>query len=111
MEKRNKSAFNSIVQYIKSVKELKNKKKNNIIEDNDTSKDNVVIKEKKKINNVLNEFKLADTDFKGTIPSMNEYDNIGEHIRFLEESMNTNREKIKEISDLIEQLNLAFHNI
>ena len=111
MEKRNKSAFNSIVQYLKSVKEIKNKKKNIVLEDNDTSKDNIVVKEKKKINKILNEFKLADIDFKTTIPSMNEYDNIGEHIRFLEESMNTNRDKIKEISDLIEQLNSAFHNI
>jgi wobble nucleotide-excising tRNase len=59
----------------------------------------------------INEFKLADIDFLSTIQSMNEYDNIGEHIRFLEENMNTNREKIKEISDLIEQLNTAFHNI
>ena len=41
---------------------------------------------------------------------MNEYDNIGEHIRFLEENMNKNHEKIKEISDLIEQLNSSFYN-
>ena len=110
MEKRNKSAFNSIVQYLKSIKELK-KKKNLFIEENNTSMNNVVTQEKKKMNDVLNEFKLADTDFLETIPLMNEYDNIGEHIRFLEDNMNTNREKIKEISDLIEQLNAAFHNI
>ena len=110
MEKRNKSALNSIVQYLKSIKELK-KKEGLFLENNDNNIDNIVTKEKKKMNNVLNEFKLADIDFLETIPSMNEYDNIGEHIRFLEENMNTNREKIKEISELIEQLNSAFHNI
>ena len=71
----------------------------------------IILLLKKKMNNVLKKFKLADIDFLETIPSMNEYDNIGEHIRFLEENMNTNREKIKEISELIEQLNSAFHNI
>ena len=110
MEKRNKSALNSIVQYLKSIKELK-KKEGLFLENNDNNIDNIVTKEKKKMNNVLKEFKLADIDFLETIPSMNEYDNIGEHIRFLEENMNTNREKIKEISELIEQLNSAFHNI
>ena len=110
MEKRNKSALNSIVQYLKSIKELK-KKKSLLIDENNTSVNNLVIKEKKKIDDVLKEFKLADTDFLETIPLMNEYDNIAEHIRFLEDNMNTNREKIKEISDLIEQLNSAFHNI
>ena len=34
------------------------------------------------IREVLKEFKLADTDFLETIPLMNEYDNIAEHIRF-----------------------------
>ena len=110
MEKRNKSALNSIVQYLKSIKELK-KKKSLLIDENNNSVNNLVIKEKKKIDDVLKEFKLADTDFLETIPLMNEYDNIAEHIRFLEDNMNTNREKIKEISDLIEQLNSAFHNI
>ena len=40
---------------------------------------------------------------------MNEYDNIGEHIRFVEENMNINQEKIKDISNLIEQLNSSFY--
>ena len=109
MEKRNKYAYNSIVQYLKSVKEIK-KKKNIYLEGNETSMNDVVIKEKKKLNQNLNEFKIADNDFLATIPSMNEYDNIGEHIRFLEENMNTNRQKIKEISDFIDQLNAAFYN-
>ena len=110
MEKRNKSAFNSIVQYLKSIKELK-RNESLLTEATNNSLHNLVAKEKKKMNDVLNEFKLADTDFLETIPLMNEYDNIGEHIRFLEENMNTNREKINEISELIEQLNSAFHNI
>ena len=65
---------------------------------------------KKKLINGLKEFKIFNGDFLSTIPSMNEYDNIGEHIRFLEENMNKNHEKIKEISDLIEQLNSSFYN-
>ena len=110
MEKRNKYAYNSIVQYLRSIKEIKNKK-SMMLETHDDFMNDTIINEKKKINDAINEFKLADIDFLSTIPSMNEYDNIGEHIRFLEENMNTNREKIKEISDLIEQLNTAFHNI
>ena len=109
MEQRNKSAYNSIVQYLKSIKEIK-KKKSLIMEGNITSMNSVVLREKKKLNKNLNEFKIADLDFLATIPSMNEYDNIGEHIRFLEDNMNTNREKIKEISDFIDQLNSAFYN-
>jgi hypothetical protein len=110
MEKRNKYAYNSIVQYLRSIKEIK-KQKSMMLETHDDFMNDAIINEKKKINDAINEFKLADIDFLSTIPSMNEYDNIGEHIRFLEENMNTNREKIKEISDLIEQLNTAFHNI
>ena len=45
---------------------------------------NLMTKEKKKLNQNLNEFKIYNGDFFLTIPSMNEYDNIGEHIRFLE---------------------------
>lgn len=43
-----------------------------------------------------------------TIPALNEYDNIGEHLRFLEENMTKNQDKIVEIVDLIDQLNSAF---
>ena len=109
MEKRNKSAYSSLVQYLKSIKELK-KKKSVYLEGNNNVINKTVTDEKKKMKDILNEFKIADTDFLATIPSMNEFDNIGEHIRFLEDNMNTNREKIKGISELIEQLNLAFYN-
>ena len=109
MEKRNKSAYKSIVQYLKSIKEIKSKK-NMFLEGNKDLMDDAVIKEKKKISKKLNEFKIYNGDFLSTIPSMNEYDNIGEHIRFLEENMNINQEKIKDISNLIEQLNSSFYN-
>ena len=109
MEKRNKSAYKSIVQYLKSIKEIKSKK-NMFLEGNKDLMDDAVIKEKKKINKKLNKFKIYNGDFLSTIPSMNEYDNIGEHIRFLEENMNINQEKIKDISNLIEQLNSSFYN-
>ena len=108
MEKRNKTAYNSLVQYLKSIKEIK--KKSSYLEENNSILSKTVIQEKNKVKNSLNEFKIADTDFLATIPSMNEFDNIGEHIRFLEENMSRNRDKIKEISDLIEQLNSAFYN-
>ena len=109
MEKRNKSAYKSIVQYLKSIKEIK-EKKNIFTEGNINLINNLVTKEKNKLNKNLKEFKIFNGDFLSTIPSMNEYDNIGEHIRFLEENMNKNHEKIKEISDLIEQLNSSFYN-
>ena len=109
MEKRNKSAYKSIVQYLKSIKEIKSKK-NMFLEGNKDLMDDAVIREKKKISKKLNEFKIYNGDFLSTIPSMNEYDNIGEHIRFLEENMNINQEKIKDISNLIEQLNSSFYN-
>ena len=109
MEKRNKSAYKSIVQYLKSIKEIKSKK-NMFLEGNKDLMDDAVIKEKKKISKKLNEFKIYNGDFLSTIPSMNEYDNIGEHIRFLEENININQEKIKDISNLIEQLNSSFYN-
>ena len=42
---------------------------------------------------------------------MNEYDNIGEHISFLEDNLAMNKEKIDEISELLDELNSTFHNI
>ena len=39
---------------------------------------NLVTKEKKKLNQNLNEFKIYNGDFLSTIPSMNDYDNIRE---------------------------------
>ena len=110
MEQRNKYAYNSILQYLKSAKELKDK--NTIYNrNNDGVLKNVVADEKKKIDKYLNEFKIAENDFLKTIPSMNEYDNIGEHISFLEDNLAMNKEKIDEISELLDELNSTFHNI
>ena len=110
MEQRNKYAYNSIIQYLKSAKELKDK--NTIYNrNNDGVLKNVVTNEKKKIDKYLNEFKIAENDFLKTIPSMNEYDNIGEHISFLEDNLAMNKEKIDEISELLDELNSTFHNI
>ena len=105
MEERNKSAYKAIVQYLKSIREI-NQKKHNL--DNELFLTKVIPDQKKMINHYLKNFKIADSDFLKTIPALNEYDNIGEHLRFLEENMTKNQDKIVEIVDLIDQLNSAF---
>ena len=105
MEDRNKYAYQAIVQYLKSIKEV-NQEKNKV--DNEIFMSKVIPNQKKMINHYLKVFKIADSDFLKTIPALNEFDNIGEHLRFLEENMTKNQDKINEIVDLIDQLNSAF---
>ena len=105
MEERNKTAYKAIVQYLKSMREI-NQEKHKV--DNELFLTKVIPDQKKMINHYLKNFKIADGDFLKTIPSLNEYDNIGEHLRFLEENMTKNQDKIVEIVDLIDQLNSAF---
>jgi hypothetical protein len=105
MEERNKTAYKAIVQYLKSMREI-NQEKHKV--DNELFLNKVIPNQKKMINHYLKVFKIADGDFLKTIPSLNEYDNIGEHLRFLEENMTKNQDKIVEIVDLVEQLNSAF---
>ncbi len=107
MEERNKLAFKAITQYLKSINQV-NKKK--LVVSNDYFMKKIVPVEKKQVNNYLDEFKIADLDFLSTIPSLNEYDNIGDHLRFLEENMTRNQDKVVEIVDLLDQLNSVFHN-
>ena len=107
MEKRNKLAFKAIAQYLKSVKEIKKEKF--IVNKEDLLK-KVVPNQKKQIYNYLDDFKIADTEFLETIPALNDYDNIGEHLRFLEENTSKNQDKVVEIVDLLDQLNSIFHN-
>ena len=70
----------------------------------------IVPGQKKQISNYLDDFKIADSEFIQTIPSLNEFDNIGAHLRFLEENMTKNQDKVVEIVDLLDQLNSVFHN-
>jgi len=105
MEDRNKYAYQAIVQYLKSIKEV-NQEKNKV--DNEIFMSKLIPNQKKMINHYLKVFKIADSDFLKTIPALNEFDNIGEHLRFLEENMTKNQDKINEIVDLIDQLNSAF---
>jgi hypothetical protein len=105
MEERNKTAYKAIVQYLKSMREI-NQEKHKV--DNELFLNKIVPGQKKMINHYLKNFKIADSDFLKTIPALNEYDNIGEHLRFLEENLTKNQDKIVEIVDLIDQLNSAF---
>lgn len=107
MEERNNLAFKAIAQYLKSIKNV-NKKKLTVNKDDFLKK--IVPLEKKNINKYLNNFKIADLDFLSTIPALNEFDNIGNHLRFLEENMTKNQDKVVEIVDLLDQLNSVFHN-
>ena len=105
MENRNKYAYQAIVQYLKFIKEV-NQEKNKV--DNEIFMSKIIPNQKKMINHYLKVFKIADSDFLKTIPALKEFDNIGEHLRFLEENMTKNQDKINEIVDLIDQLNSAF---
>ena len=107
MEERNKLAFKAIAQYLKSVKEIKKEK---FIVSKDDFMKKVVPNQKKQIYNYLDDFKIADTQFLETIPGLNDFDNIADHLRFLEENMSKNQDKVVEIVDLLDQLNSVFHN-
>jgi hypothetical protein len=107
MEYRNDLAFKAIAQYLKSINEVK-KERNMASKDIFLNK--VVPTQKKQIHHHLKNFKIADSDFLQTIPSLNEYDNISDHLRFLEENMSKNQDKVVEIVDLLDQLNSVFHN-
>lgn len=108
MEERNKLAYKAIAQYLKSIKEVK-EEKNKMNEEVFMKK--IVPHQKKQIYNYLKNFKLADLDFLQTIPALNDFDNIGDHLRFLEENMTRNQDKVVEIVDLLDQLNSVFHNV
>ena len=107
MEERNKLAFKSIAQYLKSIKEV-NKRKSVLSKDDFMKK--IIPNHKKQINNSLDNFKIAESEFLQTIPALNDFDNIGAHLRFLEENMTRNQDKVVEIVDLLDQLNSVFHN-
>lgn len=107
MEERNKLAFKSIAQYLKSIKEVS---KGKFEPNKEDFINKVVPNQKKQINNYLDQFKIADTEFLQTIPSLNDFDNIAAHLRFLEENMSRNQDKVVEIVDLLDQLNSVFHN-
>ena len=107
MEERNKLAFKSIAQYLKSIKEV-NKRKSVLSKDDFMKK--IIPNHKKQINNYLDNFKIAESEFLQTIPALNDFDNIGAHLRFLEENMTRNQDKVVEIVDLLDQLNSVFHN-
>ena len=107
MEDRNQLAFKAIAQYLKSIKEVN---KGKFIANKDDFINKIIPNQKKQINNYLTGFKIADTEFLKTIPSLNDFDNIGDHLRFLEENMTKNQDRVVEIVDLLDQLNSVFHN-
>jgi len=41
----------------------------------------------------LSGFKIADSEFLQTIPALNDFDNIADHLRFLEENMTKKKQK------------------
>ena len=108
MEKRNKKAFKSIAQYLKSIKEVNKIKLIGIDED---FLKKIVSNQKKEINNHLNAFKRADSEFLKIIPSLNDFDNFSQHLMFVEENMIKNKKKIAETINLLDQLNSIFRNV
>jgi hypothetical protein len=107
MEHRNQLAFKAIAQYLKSINEVK---KERDVASYDVFLKKIIPTQKKQINNHLKNFKIADSDFLQTNPSLNDYDNISDHLRFLEDNMSKNQDKVVEIVDLLDQLNSVFHN-
>jgi hypothetical protein len=107
MEHRNQLAFKAIAQYLKSINEVKKEKD---VASYDVFLKKIIPTQKKQINNHLKNFKIADSDFLQTNPSLNDYDNISDHLRFLEDNMSKNQDKVVEIVDLLDQLNSVFHN-
>ena len=107
MEERNNLAFKAIAQYLKSIKELKKEK---YVVNKEDFINKIIPNQKKQINSYLSGFKIADSEFLQTIPALNDFDNIADHLRFLEENMTKNQDKVVEIVDLLDQLNSVFHN-
>ena len=107
MEERNKLAYKAIAQYLRSIKEVH---KGKFIVSKDDLMNKIIPNQKKQICSYLDDFKIADLDFLQTIPALNDFDNIGDHLRFLEENMTRNQDKVVEIVDLLDQLNSVFHN-
>jgi hypothetical protein len=108
MEKRNKKAFKSIAQYLKSIKEV-NKIK--YIGMNEDFLKKIVSNQKKEINNHLDDFKIADSEFLKIIPSLNDFDNFSQHLMFVEENMIKNKKKVVKTINLLDQLNSIFRNV
>ena len=108
MEKRNKKAFKSIAQYLKSIKEV-NKIKYIGMDEDFLKK--IVSNQKKEINNHLDDFKIADSEFLKIIPSLNDFDNFSQHLMFVEENMIKNKKKVVKTINLLDQLNSIFRNV
>ena len=134
LQKRKETAISAVTQYFKYRKKLlKNKEQSkkigsnkniNNIKPTDTVEnldiksierynldDKKVKKYRKVINKKLDDFKAANEDFMNTIPPLNDFDNIALHLKFLEENVTRNQERLDETLNLLDQLNSAFEKI
>jgi len=101
IEERKKKAIKAVLNYFKSRKSLRkfNKKE---IEKNGQ-------KYAKAVGKSLEDFKKIDNVFMKTFTIVNEYDNILEHLRFLEDNVNRGQKKVDKIIELLNKLNACFN--
>ena len=63
----------------------------------------------KTVGKSLEDFKEVDNVFMKTFTIVNEYDNIIEHLRFVEDNVNRGQKKVDKIIELLNKLNAFFN--
>ena len=100
IEERKKKAVKSVLNYFKSRKSLKKLSKKDIEKN--------AQKYAKTVGKSLEDFKEVDNVFMKTFTVVNEYDNILEYLRFLEDNVNKGQKKVDKIVELLNRLNACF---
>jgi hypothetical protein len=100
IEERKKKAVKSVLNYFKSRKSLKKLSKKDIEKN--------AQKYAKTVGKSLEDFKEIDNVFMKTFTVVNEYDNILEYLRFLEDNVNKGQKKVDKIVELLNRLNACF---
>ena len=101
IEERKKKAIKAVLNYFKSRKSLRKLNKKEIEKNGQ--------KYAKAVGKSLEDFKKIDNVFMKTFTIVNEYDNILEHLRFLEDNVNRGQKKVDKINELLNKLNACFN--
>jgi hypothetical protein len=101
IEERKKKAVKAVLNYFKSRKSLRKLNKKDIEKN--------AQKYAKTVGKSLEDFKEVDNVFMKTFTIVNEYDNIIEHLRFVEDNVNKGQKKVDKIIELLNKLNACFN--
>ena len=101
IEERKKKAVKAVLNYFKSRKSLRKLNKKDIEKN--------AQKYAKTVGKSLEDFKEVDNVFMKTFTIVNEYDNIIEHLRFVEDNVNRGQKKVDKIIELLNKLNACFN--